>query len=101
MKTQKTKTEILKTEILKSGFQISAFQRFGVSAFRCSMFPFFRRHSLLLLFIFLFAGALTASAQTNLTTGFGPVQITLGSNNGPQDVDSGIKILFFMTLLSL
>ena len=45
--------------------------------------------------------ALTASAQTNLTTGFGPVQITLGANNGPQDVDSGIKILFFMTLLSL
>jgi flagellar biosynthetic protein FliP len=45
--------------------------------------------------------ALSASAQTNLTTGFGPVQITLGGNNGPQDVDSGIKILFFITLLSL
>ena len=46
-------------------------------------------------------GALTASAQTNLTTGFGPVQISLGNGNGPQDVDSGIKILFFITLLSL
>ena len=56
---------------------------------------------MLALCIFVFAGALTASAQTNLTTGFGPVQISLGANNGPQDVDSGIKILFFMTLISL
>ena len=56
---------------------------------------------MLALFTFVFAGALTASAQTNLTTGFGPVQISLGANNGPQDVDSGIKILFFMTLISL
>ena len=53
-----------------------------------------------IVFVLLFA-SLTASAQTNLTTGFGPVQITLGNNNGPQDVDSGIKILFFMTLISL
>jgi flagellar biosynthetic protein FliP len=45
--------------------------------------------------------AWTASAQTNLSTGFGPVQITLGANNGPQDVDAGLKILFFITLLSL
>jgi flagellar biosynthetic protein FliP len=67
----------------------------------CSMFSFSRHRSLLTLFIFLFIGALAASAQTNLTTGFGPVQITLGGNNGPQDVDSGIKILFFITLLSL
>lgn len=42
-----------------------------------------------------------ASAQTNVTTGFGPVQITLGSNNGTQDVDSAIKILCVLTLLSL
>ncbi|MFO1486958.1 MAG: flagellar type III secretion system pore protein FliP [Verrucomicrobiota bacterium] len=46
-------------------------------------------------------GGLEVSAQTNLTTGFGPVQISLGAGNGPQDVDSGIKILFFITLLSL
>ena len=59
-----------------------------------------RRFVLAILF-FVFIGAATASAQTNLTTGFGPVQITLGNNNGPQDVDSGIKILFFMTLISL
>ncbi|MGA2867658.1 MAG: flagellar type III secretion system pore protein FliP [Verrucomicrobiota bacterium] len=46
-------------------------------------------------------GALTATAQTNTTTGFGPVSITLGGNNGTQNVDMGIKILFSLTLLSL
>jgi len=60
-----------------------------------------RTKILALLSLLLCFGALTASAQTNLTTGFGPVQISLGSSNGPQDVDSGIKILFFITLLSL
>jgi flagellar biosynthetic protein FliP len=65
------------------------------------------RFALLVLVILaaLFLGGLTASAQTlaqtNATTGFGPVQITLGSNNGPQDVDTGIKILFIITLLTL
>jgi flagellar biosynthetic protein FliP len=43
----------------------------------------------------------TASAQTNLSAGFGPVQITLGSNDAPQNVDSAIKILLVITLLSL
>jgi flagellar biosynthesis protein FliP len=47
------------------------------------------------------AFAPNASAQTNLTTGFGPVQVTLGSHDGPQDVDSAIKVLFVITLLSL
>ncbi|HZL41757.1 MAG TPA: flagellar type III secretion system pore protein FliP [Verrucomicrobiae bacterium] len=42
-----------------------------------------------------------ASAQTNSVTGFGPVQITLGGNNGTQDVDSAVKVLFILTLLSL
>ena len=51
--------------------------------------------------VFFVFGALTASAQTNLTTGFGPVQITLGSSNGPQDVDTGIKVLAVLTLLTL
>ena len=52
-------------------------------------------------------GALTASAQTNntgtnvLSTGFGPVQITLGSHGGPQDVDTGVKLLIVLTLLTL
>jgi flagellar biosynthetic protein FliP len=51
--------------------------------------------------VLLMVGALTASAQTNLSTGFGPVQISLGGNGGVQDVDSGIKILFTLTLLTL
>jgi flagellar biosynthetic protein FliP len=42
-----------------------------------------------------------ASAQTNLTTGFGPVQITLGGQQGPQDADTGVKVLVALTLLSL
>jgi len=55
-----------------------------------------------LLLVFLVFASLTTSAQTtNLTTGFGPVQITLGSSNGPQDVDTGIKVLTVLTLLTL
>ncbi len=49
----------------------------------------------------LLGGALSASAQTNLVTGFGPVQITLGANNGPQDVSTGIQVLVVLTLLTL
>ncbi len=52
--------------------------------------------SLMLIF-----GALSASAQTNLGASFGPIQITLGSQNGAPDVDSSIKVLFFITLVSL
>jgi flagellar biosynthetic protein FliP len=61
------------------------------------------RRRLLPLFIaaMLFLGTLAATAQTNLTTGFGPVQISLGAQNGPQDVDAGIKVLFLLTLLTL
>lgn len=44
--------------------------------------------------------AFSASAQTNTSTGLGPISISLGGN-GTQDVDSGIKILFFITLISL
>ena len=57
------------------------------------------RSPLLIALLTLFA--FSASAQTNVTTGFGPVQITLGGNTGPQDVDTGIKVLFMITLLSL
>jgi flagellar biosynthetic protein FliP len=65
----------------------------GLSLFRrCWVPPFFN---------FFVLGALTASAQTNLTTGFGPVQITLGANGGPQDVDTGVKVLAVLTLLTL
>ena len=65
------------------------------------MFSFFRRRSVLALVVFLFAGAVTASAQTNTPTNFGPVQISLGTSNGVPDVDAGIKILFSLTLLTL
>jgi flagellar biosynthetic protein FliP len=51
--------------------------------------------------LLLMCGALAASAQTNMAAAFGPVQITLGTNNGQPDVDMGIKVLFLLTLLSL
>ncbi len=54
----------------------------------------------LILLVLALAGS-TASAQTNVATGFGPVSITLGANNGPQNVDMGIKVLFLLTLLTL
>jgi flagellar biosynthesis protein FliP len=67
-----------------------------------SMLSIFRHRALAALFVFIIFGALTASAQTtNLTTGFGPVQITLGANNGPQDVNTGIQVLLVLTLLTL
>lgn len=53
------------------------------------------------LLFFLIDGISEASADTNLVTGFGPVQITLGGQNGPQDVDTSIKVLFVITLLTL
>jgi flagellar biosynthetic protein FliP len=51
---------------------------------------------LLLIFV-----ACAANAQAAPSAGFGPVAISLGGNNGTQNVDMGIKILFFLTLLSL
>jgi flagellar biosynthesis protein FliP len=45
--------------------------------------------------------ALGASAQTNNPAGFGPISITLGANNNAPDVDMSIRILFFLTLLTL
>jgi flagellar biosynthetic protein FliP len=55
----------------------------------------------LLLIVGLLMGAGTAFAQTNVVAGLGPVQISFGSQNGAPDVDSGIKVLFFITLVSL
>ncbi len=49
----------------------------------------------------LFLFALGASAQTNNPAGFGPISITLGANNNAPDVDMSIRILFFLTLLSM
>jgi flagellar biosynthetic protein FliP len=65
------------------------------------VFSLLRRYGLPLLLVFLIFGARPAAAQTNVTTGFGPIQISLGSQNGTQDVDASIKILFFITLVSL
>jgi flagellar biosynthetic protein FliP len=56
--------------------------------------------AVLILFLLSFADS-TASAQTNVAAGFGPVSITLGSNSAPQNVDMGIKVLFLLTLLTL
>ena len=56
---------------------------------------------LLSLLCLILLGGLSASAQTNATTGFGPVQITLGPNAATPDVDTGIKVLLVITLLSL
>jgi flagellar biosynthetic protein FliP len=60
----------------------------------------FRRFGILLAFILLCVAG-NASAQTNFTAGLGPIQITLGGQNGPQEVDSGIKVMFAITLLTL
>jgi flagellar biosynthesis protein FliP len=54
---------------------------------------------LAVLLFLLVAGA--ASAQTNTGAGFGPIQITLGGKEAPQDVDMGIRILVTLTLLTL
>jgi flagellar biosynthesis protein FliP len=59
---------------------------------------------LCLIALLLLGTVVTASAQTtqtNLSTGFGPVQITVGNNAGGQNVDSALQILFVITLLSL
>jgi flagellar biosynthetic protein FliP len=52
-------------------------------------------------FLLLLLTASVANAQTNATTTLGPLSISLTPNNGVPDVDSGIKILFIITLLSL
>ncbi|HEX4343105.1 MAG TPA: flagellar type III secretion system pore protein FliP [Verrucomicrobiae bacterium] len=60
-----------------------------------------------LLFFILLLGGFTASAQTAAPaapaapTGIGPISLSLGTGTGPQDVDSSIKVLFFITMLSL
>ena len=53
------------------------------------------------LILFLVLGGFSASAQTNSGTSFGPLNVSIGASNGAPDIDSGIKILFMMTLLSL
>jgi flagellar biosynthetic protein FliP len=62
---------------------------------------FLKRMLPLLLAVSLVSAVSTASAQTNFTTGIGPLQISLGGQGGVQDVDTGIKVLFALTLLTL
>jgi len=53
------------------------------------------------LVLFFLLGIFPASAQTNTSANLGPLSISLNTVNGQPDVDSGIKILFTLTLLSL
>lgn len=74
--------------------------REGGFQFRRSWFSGFWK-SAILAFIVLAAAGSSHAQTTNLTTGFGPVQITLGANHGPQDVSTGIQVLVVLTLLTL
>jgi len=67
----------------------------------CLLLSLFRRRLFLVIVVFLLAGAAVAPAQTNVTTGFAPIQISLGSGSVAPDVDMGVKILVTLTLLSL
>ncbi|MFO1476590.1 MAG: flagellar type III secretion system pore protein FliP [Verrucomicrobiota bacterium] len=55
----------------------------------------------LLMFLLALAPAGALAQSTNNTAALGPVQITLGGSNGATDVDSAVKVLFIITLLSL
>jgi flagellar biosynthesis protein FliP len=55
----------------------------------------------LVVFILFVFSIFSAHAQTNVATTLGPLSISLTPNGGAPDVDSGIKILFLVTLLSL
>ncbi len=60
------------------------------------------RGSFLVVLVFLFfLSSYTTLAQTNITAGFGPLQVTLGGQTGPRDIDTSIKVLFTLTLLTL
>lgn len=55
----------------------------------------------LITFLVLVVPSLAHAQTNNLTAGFGPLQITLGGQTGTQDVDTSIKVLFTLTLLTL
>ena len=68
----------------------------------CSILPRRRVCRGVLILGLLWLGTVAAPAQTNAaTTTLGPLSISLGPSNGAPDIDSGIKILFLITLLSL
>jgi flagellar biosynthesis protein FliP len=61
-----------------------------------------RQASLLLLVLAgLVLGTCSAEAQTNAASSLVPFHVSIAGGNQPQDVDSGIKILFAITLLTL
>jgi len=60
-----------------------------------------RRAAWWMLTVLFLAVASTVAQTTNLVTGFGPIQITVGTQNAPQDVDVALKVLLVITLLSL
>ena len=64
------------------------------------MFPRLRLVAAIIIILTL-AGFCSAAAQTNTATSLGPISISLTPNNGAPDVDSSIKLLFTITLLSL
>ncbi|HLP78115.1 MAG TPA: flagellar type III secretion system pore protein FliP [Candidatus Paceibacterota bacterium] len=55
---------------------------------------------MLLPIVLLMFSIASAPAQTNVT-GFGPVQISVGGNNGLGNVDTAVQVLFVITMLSL
>jgi flagellar biosynthetic protein FliP len=55
----------------------------------------------IILVLLALTASFSASAQTNTATSLGPISISLTPNNGAPDVDSSIKLLFTITLLSL
>ena len=64
--------------------------------------PALLRWVALLGFLFALAAAPALPAQTNVaTTTLGPLSVSFGPSNGTPDIDSGIKVLFLITLLSL
>ena len=76
------------------GIRISRFIR--ISKIRPSGF------TLALFAVLLWAFVGTAHAQTNTaSTTLGPLSISLGPSKGAPDVDTGIQVLFLITLLSL
>ena len=75
--------------------------KFGQRALRMRPVRAIRLGWLGMLFALLVLISSNAPAQTNFTTGVGPLQITLGNSSGPQNVDAGIRVLFVITMLTL
>ncbi len=81
--------------------QAASPRRTGCWRFNVGCSAFLRPRFFAALILFFLLGSLSASAQTNTGTSFGPLNVSIGPSNGAPDLDSGIKILFMMTLLSL